>query len=112
MKKKDIHFMTIIAGLLVMISIVCSNVLLLSEESRQAEIKTEKTAGETELEFIVSPPTTVPTTFTIAFNTEIHYLFEVCSGFFKPEASEPETQTQPLRYLLTLFRVIISPNAP
>ena len=112
MKKKDIHFMTIIAGLMVMVSIVCSNVLMLTGETKQTKIQTEQTTSETDGEFISTPATIVPTTFTIAFNAEIHYLFEVCSGFFKPEASEPEAETQPLRYLLTLFRVIISPNAP
>jgi hypothetical protein len=111
MKKKDIHFTTIIAGILVMVSIVCSNVLLLSGETKQATVKTEKT-DENKVQFISTPAGTVPTTFTVELNNEIYCLFEVCSGIFKSEASEPESEFQPQRYLLTLFRFIISPNAP
>ena len=112
MRKKDIRVATIIAGFLVMVSIVCSNVLMISSRTKDVSAKTEKTTDDSTVQFVSTPAGTVPTTFSVELNNEVYCLFEVCSGFSKPEASEPEAKTQPLRYLLTLFRVIISPNAP
>ena len=59
-----------------------------------------------------APASTLPSVFHVKFNVETYSLFEV-KGLGTPVLEDVPTNTDlPRKLLLTLFRVIISPNAP
>jgi hypothetical protein len=114
MRKQKTHILTIAAGLLLAVAIVCSNVLLLAPKVHSvADCKSEKAKDEQEkFVFTAAPTITPPSSFLVQLNVEACCLFEVITQALKPEAFVSDFAIHPRKYLLTLFRVIISPNAP
>lgn len=113
-RKEKIQALTMVAGLLLTVAIVCSNVLLLSQKFHQvAEVKSEKAQDEKEIVALTAAPTTTPpSSFHVQMKVEAHCLFEVILDNERNEEFISEFAFHPGKLVLTLFRVIISPNAP
>jgi hypothetical protein len=116
MKKEKIHTLTMLIGLLLAIAVVCTNVFDPKHTKREgSEVdKTEKTDDKSshEISFLSAPTLTPPSTFLVQLNLETYCLFEVITETKVEEDVESNFSLLPRRFLLTLFRVIISPNAP
>jgi hypothetical protein len=114
MRKSKIHFLTMVAGLLLAAAVVCSNVFApASRHSHKPETKTETSGDQKEsISLNVAPTSTPPGSLNVELKTEAHCLFDICSNVFRPDQLLPEFEIHSQRLLLTLFRVIIAPNAP
>jgi hypothetical protein len=115
MKKEKIHLLTMIAGLLLAAVMICSHVLK-CEAGNTAEgpVKTEQgeQSPDENYSFVSAPTITPPTAAQIHQNLVAHFLFEIALPQSEEPTISPDTQVKPGKLLLTLFRTIISPNAP
>jgi hypothetical protein len=112
--KNKIQISTIVIGLLLAAAVVCSHVFhLIAEPSIEKGSKTEQTetSGE-DFTFTTAPTTTPPASAHVHSNLLAYLIFEI----IQPQTREVTRSTNPSTHagklLLTLFRVIISPNAP
>jgi len=101
-------------GLLLAAAIVCSNIFLFEHtRSVKKELKSEKAKEEQTPSFTAAPTiTTPPTSVHVQFNVASYCLFEIGTAPEKEEQVASDITSYPSRFFLTLFRVIISPNAP
>jgi len=112
MKKGTLKSLSVIAGILLAIAIACSNVFQFSQKTKNEKAKTEQqTSDEHQVVFSVTS-VTPPIATCLQLVSDIHYLFEIASSSEKPCSAPVEKVFLNQRLLLTLFRVIISPNAP
>lgn len=113
MKNRVKNAITIAFGLLVAVGILLSN-LSVVEKTCVADKKVKSEQSENEASYIYATPATVAPSSTIALESNLlaTVLFEISNC----EEQEENFISEPLiiceRYLATLFRVIISPNAP
>jgi hypothetical protein len=114
MRKQKIQTLTIAVGMLLAAAIVCSNVFLLERTAEVKQVvKSEKAKDEKETHsFTTAPTITPPTSFYVELNVASHCLFDIVTPTENEEASCSNFTLLPQKYLLILFRVIISPNAP
>lgn len=83
--------------------------------SAQEEIKTEKTANASPVEKQVLMPTpsdTVLSSFHAGIHHEQVFLFEILFDRQDDAGWTPEIPVSLGKYFITLFHIIISPNAP
>jgi hypothetical protein len=114
MRKSKIHFLTMVAGLLLAAAVVCSNVFVIASKlPHKTESKAEASGDQKEsISLNATPTSTPPGSLHVELKTQAHCLFDICSELFQPDQLVPEFELHSQRLLLTLFRVIISPNAP
>lgn len=114
MNRKKTYTLCLLAGITVLV-IVFSPVVhyktsLPVKKTELAEKQQEKPADETQISL---PTFSLPSPLQIQVNLESYCLFEI---FFPDtglkETAFPETRLLPQKLFQTLFRVIISPNAP
>jgi hypothetical protein len=115
MRNQKVHVLTIILGLVIAAAIMCAHVLQLDRTATsKQQVKTEKTQEESEknYSYVSAPTITPPSSAQVHSNFLAHCLFEIA----KPECEEQtfisDFNFHPKKFLLTLFRVIIAPNAP
>ena len=113
MRKKRVHIVTLIVGSLVAFAIAFSQ-FVTPDFCSGKETKTEQTGdAENETTSFVSLPTfSIPAQVNVEVNLNPYCLFEI---FFEEDIDEnPEENDllNPDRFFQTMFRVIISPNAP
>lgn len=115
MRKKRLHTVTIIVGSIIALAIAFSQFLGPEFSSAGKGIKTEQTADDSDKEtnsFISLPSLSLPAPVHVQANLTSYCLFEI---FFEEDTDEVQTDDDLLnadRFFETLFRVIISPNAP
>jgi hypothetical protein len=114
MKKEKLHIVTIALGIILSAAIVCSNVFLLDRSFQGKEnIKSEKAKEEKKATaFTAAPTITPPSSVHVHFSVASYCLFEINTETDEECEVVSDFSFHPRRYLLTLFRVIISPNAP
>lgn len=101
-------------GLLIACAVVCSNVFQFENHGQvKIETKADKKKEEQKQRAEISAPTlSLPSTFIVHLNLETYCLFEISAEDRSDRSFVCDFSFHPQRYLLTLFRVIISPNAP
>lgn len=113
MKPRAKNAFTIIIGLLVAVGILCSSLIIPDTASPSEKVKTEQ--GEHEKEtYVHATPATVAPSSVIAIESKLlaTVLFEISVSTEQSERILDEPIAVCEQYLATLFRVIISPNAP
>jgi H+/gluconate symporter-like permease len=116
MRNKRLHTLTIIMGVITALVMVCSQLFFFEVvKYAKKDVKTEKHEQQNDDDdsYISLPSFSQPTSSThVSLNHKPFCLFEI---LFENGKAEVDTHTVPLslgKFLQTLFRVIISPNAP
>jgi hypothetical protein len=104
------HNLSIIAGVLLAVVVVCFNVLSCGALDKKESIKTEQSSEQSDAVF-TTPTLSPPSVFHVNLTLDIFCLFDVKSET-SVEPGQTRASIEPPKLLLTLFRVIISPNAP
>ncbi len=83
-------------------------------DTHDSGVKTEKTSDESSGEkvFFSAPQPSVLSSFNAGLSHEAVFLFEILLDGREHKAWSPEVPVSLGKYFLTLFRTIISPNAP
>lgn len=116
--KKRIQSITLILGSLLAVAIICAQLFQFQSASSYAskkDIKTEQQQNEqsnSEESVITLPSFSLPTSVHVSLTQEAHYLFEILFEDVPEKTSNTEAPAFPEKLFNTLFRVIISPNAP
>ncbi|HET7179203.1 MAG TPA: hypothetical protein VFI14_05730 [Chryseosolibacter sp.] len=115
MKKKGLHVLTIIMGAIVALAIVFSQYLTPDRFAAVEKVKTEKSSKDKADDHsgsISLPTFSLPSPVDVQANLSSYCLFEI---LFEQDSDEDQVQENILHaehFFETLFRVIISPNAP
>jgi hypothetical protein len=115
MRKKRLHTFTLIVGSILALSISFSQFFRPDLSSSTQKVKTEQTENESRNEtesFISLPSFSLPAPVLVQVNLNPYCLFEI---FFEEDIDENHTEEAllyPDRFFETMFRVIISTNAP
>jgi hypothetical protein len=115
MKKQTIHLLTVILGTILALAIVFSQVFLSQPTTAKNTVKTEqqkKDSTPSEDFHISAPSITLPSSVHVHLNLDIYCLFEILLGEKPEEFYLEDLPLYTQRFFQTLFRVIISPNAP
>lgn len=115
MKMNRIRIFTMMLGCLLAAVLVCSQ--FLSVANKQQEQKSQVTTGQTENsgeeEFLISLPSfSLPTPVHVKVNLDFRCLFEILYEDQEECVPSGEEENFTEKFLSTLFRAIISPNAP
>jgi hypothetical protein len=115
MRKEKLHIATIVIGITLALAITFSQYLtpdaICSVEKVKIE-QTDKSTGDEKASFISLPSFSIPAPVSVEVNLDAYCLFEI---FFEEDIDENYTEeddTYADRFFQTMFRVIISPNAP
>jgi hypothetical protein len=115
MRKKRLHTVTLIVGSIIALAIAFSQFLGPDFSPSAKKVKTEQAGDESrddESTFISLPSLSLPAPVHVQANLDSYCLFEI---FFEEDKDEIEADDKLFhadRLFATLFRVIISPNAP
>ena len=115
MKKERLHTASIILGSILALAITFSQYLTPECISSIEEVKTEQTekgSGEQKSAVISLPSFSIPAPVNVQANLDPYCLFEI---FFEEDVDEnyvEDDESYLDRFFQTMFRVIISPNAP
>lgn len=115
MKKGKLHLLTIIVGTILALAIVFSEFLAPQWLASGEKAKTEQTENKSGTEtgtHISLPSFSLPAPVNVQVNLDPYFLFEI---FFEKDIDEnhvKEDAFYPDRFFETMFRAIISPNAP
>ena len=114
MRTRNIQYFTMLIGSLLALAIVVAQLhpLHVAETGKEAKTETRDTNQAENATVISLPSFSLPSPLHVINGLTTHCLFEIFLDNDQPEISENETPSVPLKLLLTLFRVIISPNAP
>lgn len=113
MKQEKFRALTIVAGVLLSVAVLCSNIFHISDSVKAAKTaSTEKAKEEKEAAFFTAPTITPPAASNVQLDVPAICLFEIICEDDSPEVFDDEDVCRTQRYLTTLFRFIISPNAP
>jgi hypothetical protein len=84
------------------------------QEKPDSHVKTEKTSDESSNDKVLlsAPQPSVLSSFHASLNHEAVFLFEILLDVKEHKGWAPEVPVSLGKYFLTLFRAIISPNAP
>lgn len=118
MKKRKIHTVTILAGILLAVAVIFSHTfqpVFISQEKQQAKTEQEKkdqSSSHEDKSYISMNSISLPTTVHVHLNLAVYCLFEILGLEEKDEPAVADSNLHPRKLFQTLFRVIISPNAP
>jgi hypothetical protein len=116
MEKKQIQTITVLLGSILAAAVVFAQVFQVKtfiQESNLFKAESNQDTQEKGEELIISIPSiSLPTTSTVSLNLEVYYLFETSSEKESPAVEPVQLSLKPHKLFQTLFRVIISPNAP
>jgi hypothetical protein len=115
MRKKRLHTFSVILGSIVALAIAFSQFLTpecVSSTKKEKTEQTENKAGNGSETFVSLPSLSLPAPFHVEVNLNPYCLFEI---FFEEDIDENHVEQDLFyadRFFETMFRVIISPNAP
>lgn len=115
MKKEGVHIVSILVGSILALAIAFSQYLTPESVSSKDEVKTEqasKDAGSDSGSFISLPSFSIPAPVNVESNLDAYCLFEILFEVNIDENYVQEDVSYADRFFETMFRVIISPNAP
>jgi hypothetical protein len=114
MKGKKIHVITMMIGLLLAVAVICSHIFQTVSTKISSKAKSEQKTSQTEDDFYYAagPTITPPASAHVHTNLVAHCLFEIIRPEGEKESFSSDSGIHPQKFLITLFRVIISPNAP
>lgn len=102
-----------ILGVLLALAIVCSNLAVPKLNSSATEkAQTEQTSHDADYSFISAPTITPPASANIECSLLAHCIFEIDQQQQDEAVVLTDIGLHPRKLLITLFRVIIAPNAP
>jgi hypothetical protein len=110
MNKSIKHKVSITLGVLLAVAILCSNIFLGQAEAKKEGTKTEQ-SSESKVVVFSAPTLSPPSVFHVTLSLDIFCLFDVTNDTTCEIADVSDSIDAP-KLFLTLFRVIISPNAP
>ena len=115
MKKEKLHTASIIIGSILALAITFSQYLtpqcLTSTEKVKTE-QTDTTSGEEKAAFVSLPSFSIPAPVNVQANLSPYCLFEILLEEDIDENNIEDDESYADRFFQTMFRVIISPNAP
>jgi hypothetical protein len=115
MRKKRLHTLTVILGSILALTICFSQFLTTDNVSSNGKAKkeqSEKRAGSESDSFLSLASFSLPAPVHVEVNLNPYCLFEI---FFEEDVDENHAENDLFyadRFFETMFRVIISPNAP
>jgi hypothetical protein len=116
MRKQKIQSLSIFTGSLLALAIVCSQLFNFNTNiSSKKEVKTEQkeNSGHSGEETLISLPSfSLPTPVHVQSGLDSYCLFEIVYEKHHKVATISQAPSYPTKLLITLFRAIISPNAP
>lgn len=113
MKKGTLRLATMIAGSLLTIAIVFAQITGVDSSCEKESVKTEQSDSGAQTEILISLPSfSLPAPVTLSSSFDGQVLFEILFDVCRQETSESPESKLPEKLLVTLFQVIISPNAP
>jgi hypothetical protein len=114
MKKARIHLLTILAGSLLALAIVFSQIFQPQSGQSKQVIKTEQQQDNSKQEqaYTSAPSFSLPSSAHVHLNIDVYCLFEILCQEKPQEIQDTESPLRPQKLMQTLFRVIIAPNAP
>jgi hypothetical protein len=114
MRNKRTRYLTMTFGCLLVIVIVCAQ--FFSQAHAQQQVKKSVTAEQTDDtsgEVCISLPSfSLPTPIHVQINLDSHCLFEILFEDIRDSGSSTPVSESAQKLFVTLFQVIISPNAP
>jgi hypothetical protein len=105
----------VFTGSLLALAIVCSqlfNFNINSSPSKKVKTEQQENGRPSEQTLISLPSFSLPTPVHVQTSFDSYCLFEIVFEKKCDIAALPEAPSYPTTFLTTLFRVIISPNAP
>lgn len=115
MKKERVHIVSILVGSILALAIAFSQYLTPESVSSKEKVKTEqasKDAGSDRGSFISLPSFSIPAPVNVESNLDAYCLFEILFEVNIDENDVQEDISYADRFFETMFRMIISPNAP
>jgi hypothetical protein len=115
MNKERVHIATTLFGLLLALVLICANVVTPQNTAvakEKSKSKTEQKTADKQFVFVSAPTITPPSSAVIECCLFAHCIFEIDQEQQFQDESSSVTFIQPQKLFQTLFRVIISPNAP
>jgi hypothetical protein len=114
MKKERLHTTSLILGSILALAITFSQYLTPDCISGDGKAKTEQTdtSGKEKGPSIELPTFSIPAPVTVQGGLDAYFLFEILLEEDVDENYVEEEESYVDRFLQTMFRVIISPNAP
>jgi hypothetical protein len=115
MRKGKLHTFTIIVGTFLALAIVFSEFLTIQNTASAEKANTEQSESKSGTEsdtYITLPSFSLPAPVHVQVNLNPYCLFEI---LFEEDIDENHVEDDafyPDRFFETMFRVIISPNAP
>jgi hypothetical protein len=114
--KKKLQWMSILIGCLLAVAIVCVQVFQFHTASvAKKEVKTEQqeTNQSPDQSQVSLPSFSLPSPpVHVSVNLDAYCLFEILFKEHKESENSEVSTVLPQKLMVTLFRVIISPNAP
>jgi hypothetical protein len=113
MKKRRIQPISLLIGSLLAVVIVCSQFFHYEAQGLSKEVKTEQQeSGQTGNDAFSLPSFSLPSPVHVQLSLDFHCLLEILFEDQEEEVVSTDTPSFPQKLLITLFSVIISPNAP
>jgi hypothetical protein len=116
MRKQKLQSLSIFTGSLLALAIVCSQLFNFNTNiSSKKEVKTEQqenNSHSSEEALISLPSFSLPTPVHVQSNLDSYCLFEILFEKHNETVAPSQAPSYPTKFLITLFRAIISPNAP
>lgn len=111
--KRNIRLLTVFAGCLLAVVIVCSQVYSAqSKISVTVEHSDDSSADDSKSASFSMASFSLPSPVNVQINLDPHCLFEIVFEHVKEEAPTTSLPSVEEKLMVTLFRVIIAPNAP
>jgi hypothetical protein len=116
MTRERNRILMMIFGSLTAVMVIVTQLFLFEgiQETHDTGVRTEKTSDEPSGDkvFLSAPQPSVLSSFQAGLNHESVFLFEILLDSREHKGWSPEVPVSIGKYFLTLFRTIISPNAP
>jgi hypothetical protein len=111
--KRNIRLLTVFVGCLLAMVIVCSQVYSLQSKISSTTEQTDDSSSEDSNSASISMASfSLPSPVNVQINLDPHCLFEIVFENVKAEVPHTSLPSIEEKLLITLFRVIIAPNAP
>jgi hypothetical protein len=110
--KRNIRILTVVVGCLLAMVIVCSQVYSSHTKLSISKEQTDKSADDSSSASISMASFSLPSPVNVQINLDPHCLFEIVFEDVKEEIPCTALPSVEEKLMVTLFRVIIAPNAP
>jgi hypothetical protein len=114
MRNTKARYITMTLGCLLVVVIVCSQFFSLANTSHDLKkpVTTEQTEDTGDQAYISLPSFSLPSPVHVQINLDSHCLFEILFENKQTSGTPTYISGCTQKFFTTLFRVIISPNAP